>query len=73
MSQLFCEAVALSILGGDFECILDRVSLYSLGELDAHFLSAGEFGVGLRLQVLQALIQSSGKKAAITPCFRIKY
>jgi hypothetical protein len=50
MSQLFCEAVALSIL--------DRVSLCSLGELDAHFLSAGEFGVGLRLQVLQALIQS---------------
>jgi hypothetical protein len=29
MSQLFCEEVALSILGGDFECILDRVSLYS--------------------------------------------
>jgi hypothetical protein len=52
MSQLFCEAVALSILGGDFECIMDRVSLCSLGELDAHFLSAGEFGVGLRLQVL---------------------
>jgi hypothetical protein len=53
MSQLFCEAVALSILGGDFECILDRVSLSlcSLGELDAHFLSADEFGVGLRLQV----------------------
>jgi hypothetical protein len=26
---LFCEEVALQILGGDFECILDRVSLYS--------------------------------------------
>jgi hypothetical protein len=29
MSQLLCEEVALSILGGDFECILDRVSLCS--------------------------------------------
>jgi hypothetical protein len=38
MSQLFCEEVALVILKGDFECILDRVSLYSLGKVDAHFL-----------------------------------
>jgi hypothetical protein len=42
----------LVILGGDFECILDRVSLYSLGKVDAHFLWEGEFGVGLKLQVL---------------------
>jgi hypothetical protein len=38
MSQLFCEEVALVILGGDFECILDRVSLYSLSKGDARFL-----------------------------------
>jgi hypothetical protein len=38
MSQLFCEEVALVILGGDFEWILDRVSLYSLGKVDARFL-----------------------------------
>jgi hypothetical protein len=38
MSQLFCEEVALVILGGDFECILDRVSLNSLGKVDAFFL-----------------------------------
>jgi hypothetical protein len=38
MSQLFCEEVALVILGGNFECILDRVSLYSLGKVDARFM-----------------------------------
>jgi hypothetical protein len=47
------ETVGLGLKTGNIcnQNIVPWVSLCSLGELDAHFLSAGEFGVGLRLQV----------------------
>jgi hypothetical protein len=45
-SLYFNANVSVVLWSGSF------VSLCSLGKLDEHFLSAGEFGVGLRLQVL---------------------